>query len=143
MFIPTLGAMHCLHREDFYIFWSQKFITTKVLSDPIATYSVVLFNTLESLDDDCGVGLDEAKIFSGATVVCDFCAHPHKDTDNVEGGCTVILTLTKPDNRGLNSQPEDEQLHGNKKHTIFLSMMSSNFCFWQHFQKEKKHKITS
>ena len=69
--------------------------------------------------DDCGVGLEEVKIFSGATIVCDFCAHSHKDTDNLVGGCTVILTLTKPDNRGLNSQPEDEQIHGNQKHTIF------------------------
>ena len=70
--------------------------------------------------------------FSGATVVCDFCAHAHQDINNMHGGVTVILTLLKPENRdfkpenqnfkpengnlkqenrNLESEPKDEQLH--------------------------------
>ena len=31
----------------------------------------------------------------------------------MNGGCTVIVTLTKPENRNLDARgPQDEQLHG-------------------------------
>ena len=49
--------------------------------------------------------------FSSVSAVCDFCAHPHQDRNNVEGGTTVICTLTRPENRDFNIVPEDEQMH--------------------------------
>ena len=59
-------------------------------------------------------------------MVCDFCAHGHTDGSNVKGGVTVILTLTKPENRYLNSKPDDEQLHGN----FFLFYRWYNFSLF-------------
>ena len=50
-------------------------------------------------------------------MVCDYCAHPHTDDSNMEGGCTCIVTLKKPGQQNL-SKPDDEQLHG-----IFFSML--------------------
>ena len=48
-------------------------------------------------------------------VVCDFAAHMHRDTNNMKGGITAILTLTK-DTENLSKSAEsnqetDQQVH--------------------------------
>ena len=65
----------------------------------------------ESLGSDCRIGLKRGRPFSGITTVADFCAHAHTDKKNMRGGCTVIVTLTKPENRKMDEKPQDEQLH--------------------------------
>ena len=40
----------------------------------------------------------------------DFCAHPHRDTNNMVGGCTVVVSLTRPQNRDV-ERAEEEQFH--------------------------------
>ena len=49
--------------------------------------------------------------FSGVTTVSDFCAHSHRDVNNMDGGLTAVVTLLRPENRILGVKPEDEQFH--------------------------------
>jgi methylcytosine dioxygenase len=37
----------------------------------------------EELAGDCRIGAGSNRPFSGITTVCDFCAHSHKDTNNM------------------------------------------------------------
>jgi len=67
----------------------------------------------EELAEDCRigtVGTGTGRPFSGITTVCDFCAHSHKDTNNMVGGATAVVTLLRPEDRDLR-KPEEEQYH--------------------------------
>ena len=59
---------------------------------------------------DCRVGAPGNKIFSGFTTVRDFCAHAHKDTNNMVGGATAVVTLLRPEDTE-EEEPEDQQFH--------------------------------
>ena len=82
----------------------------------VAPDSFANMTAFEPEANDCRIGYNRAGLpkgqpFSGVTAVSDFCAHAHKDENNMRGGCTAIVTLTKPENRKLDEKPHDEQLH--------------------------------
>jgi len=65
----------------------------------------------EEVADACRVGRNKGqRPYSGVTTVVDFCAHSHRDSNNMVAGTTGIVTLTRPENRKLGKQ-EDEQFH--------------------------------
>ena len=45
------------------------------------------------------------------SAVSDFSAHHHRDSTNLLGGSTVVLTLLREENRGMASSMTDEQYH--------------------------------
>ena len=66
----------------------------------------------EDVAEDCRIGTEGSRPFSGITTVLDYCAHSHRDSNNMIGGCTVVVTLTRPENRVPEGTPvEDEQFH--------------------------------
>ena len=67
----------------------------------------------EEVAAECRIGEAETeggRPFSGITTVCDFCAHSHKDTNNMVGGATAVVSLLRPQDRDL-VKPEEEQYH--------------------------------
>lgn len=47
---------------------------------------------MEDLATECRIGQKDKKgnAFSGVTAVADFCAHSHRDSNNMDGGLTMV-----------------------------------------------------
>ena len=85
-----------------------------VLGKKLSFVAPDAFHNMTAFEEEghhCRIGHNPGRPFAGVAAVSDFCAHAHKDVNNMISGCTVILTLTKPENRIIGKKPEDEQLH--------------------------------
>lgn len=71
-----------------------------------------------SVANECRIGWGKERPFSGVTACLDFCAHNHKDTHNMDGGATVIVTLKKP-SRGDSECINDDQYHVLPGYSLF------------------------
>ena len=67
-------------------------------------------NLFSDVASDCRIGSGDLRPFSGITCVCDFCAHSHKDSNNMVGGATAVVTLLRPEDRH-DGHKDDEQFH--------------------------------
>ena len=76
------------------------------LSPLLAKFAPQAFNNMTSVNDsDCRIGYEsEKKPFSGVTIVTDFCAHPHKDRNDLPSGVTVVVSLNKKVDKGSEKQ---------------------------------------
>ena len=93
------------------------------LSHTFKTVTPDAYNNMTACSEyakDCRIGFNKNEFgdpkpserpFSGVTCVADFCAHSHRDTTNMVGGCTAVVTLTKPENRVWGATVDDEQYH--------------------------------
>jgi len=53
------------------------------------------------MGQECRLGRNEERPFSGVTCCMDFCAHSHYDRHNMsEGGATVVSCLAEPSQSG-------------------------------------------
>jgi hypothetical protein len=107
-----------------------------MLSPMLSLSSVALdcFNNMvafESRATVCRIGLPTGpRPFSGVTAVVDYCAHVHHDVNNTNSGCTVVVTLRKPD-----SDVNDEQFHVLTKYGIkglILFWLRNSLAPWQY-----------
>ena len=74
---------------------------------PESFKNIALFDNVAT---DCRISAPGNQIFIGFTCVRDFCAHAHKDTNNVLGGATAIVTVLGEEDRDVD-QMEDQQFH--------------------------------
>ena len=89
-------------------------LLTDCITPHFAKFAPDCYNNMclfDEVAEDCRIGTGESRPFSGITTVMDYCAHSHKDVNNMIGGCTVVVTLTKPENRDQGAFVEDEQFH--------------------------------
>jgi hypothetical protein len=93
---------------------------------------MVAFSTIAS---DCRIGHGPGKPFSGVTAVCDFCAHYHRDYNNMPNGCTVVVTLKKPADFHELKQKEDEQLHVLPQYGIAFALTHGS-VLWEYARME-------
>ena len=64
----------------------------------------------DNIATDFRIGAPGNQIFSGFTCVRDFCAHAHKDINNIVGGATAVVTVLRSQDRDVEHMV-DQQLH--------------------------------
>ena len=84
--------------EQMIVKLAQNTIDSVEKAVPKAFHNMNIFSDVGNM---CRIPTGPKRPYAGCTAVLDYCAHTHRDSNNMASGCTVLVSLVRP-----NAQPQ-------------------------------------